>query len=80
MIDKLQKLEEQYDALTAQLASPEVIADSTRYQKTARAHAELQALVDEFRHFQQLQRQAADARQMLHEADAEMRQLANDEL
>ncbi|MGN6593075.1 MAG: peptide chain release factor 1 [Terriglobales bacterium] len=80
MIDKLQKLEEQYDALTAQLASPEVIADSTRYQKTARAHAELQPLVDEFRHFQQMQRQAADARQMLHEADAEMRQLANDEL
>jgi peptide chain release factor 1 len=80
MIDKLQKLEEQYDALTAQLASPEVIADSTRYQKTARAHAELQPLVDEFRHFQQMQRQAADARQMLHETDVEMRQLANDEL
>jgi peptide chain release factor 1 len=80
VIDKLQKLEEQYEALTAQLASPEVIADSARYQKTARAHAELQPLVDEFRNFQQLQRQAADARQMLHEADAEMRQLAGDEL
>jgi len=80
MLDKLQKIEEQYEALTAQLASPEVIGDSSRYQKTARAHAELQALVEEFRHFRQLQQQAADARQMLHETDAEMRQLANDEV
>ncbi|HEY8056100.1 MAG TPA: peptide chain release factor 1 [Terriglobales bacterium] len=80
MLDKLQKIEQQYEALTAQLASPEVIGDSSRYQKTARAHAELQALVDEFRHFRQLLQQAADARQMLHETDAEMRQLANDEV
>ncbi len=80
MFDKLQQLESQYDALTAQLASPEVIGDSARYQKAARAHAELQPTVDEFRRFRHLQQQAADARQMLHDDDPELRKLAGEEL
>ncbi|TAN22059.1 MAG: peptide chain release factor 1 [Acidobacteria bacterium] len=80
MLDRLQKIAAQYDALTAELASPEVIADSSRYQKTARAHAELQPLVDEYQHYRELQLQAAEARQMQHDSDAEMKQLANEEL
>ncbi len=80
MFDKLQQLEAQYEALTAQLASPEVMGDSTLYQKTARAHAELQPTVDEFRRFRTLQQEAADARQMLHDADPELRKLAGEEL
>jgi len=80
MLDRLQKLEAQYDQLTAQLASPEVTGDSARYQKTARAHAELEPLASEFRHFRSLQQQAADARLMLHDPDPELRKLAADEL
>ncbi|MGH9486918.1 MAG: peptide chain release factor 1 [Terriglobales bacterium] len=80
MLERLQKLEGQYESLTTELASPEVIADNARYQKTARAHAELQPLVDELRHYRDMQQQAAEARQMQHGSDAEMKQLATDEL
>ncbi|MGH9394403.1 MAG: peptide chain release factor 1 [Terriglobales bacterium] len=80
MLDRLQKIEAQYEEITAQLASPEVIADSARYQKLARAHAELDPVAGEFRHFRGLQQQAAEARLMLHDPDHELRKLAADEL
>src|SRR5579875_1339416 len=80
MFDKLQKLEAQYDELNAQLASPEAIGDGSRYQKLARAHAELEPVVTEFRHFRKVREQAADARLMLQDGDAELRKLAADEL
>jgi len=80
MLDRLQKIEAQYDEVTAQLASPAVIADSAKYQKLARTHAELAPLADEFRSYRGLQQQAADARLMLHDSDAELRKLAADEL
>ncbi len=80
MLDKLHKLEAQYDELTTQLASPEVIGDGARYQKLARAHAELEPVVSEFRGYRRLQQEAAEARALAHESDAEMRKLAADEL
>ncbi|MGH9480867.1 MAG: peptide chain release factor 1 [Terriglobales bacterium] len=80
MFDKLQQIEAEYDALTAQLASPQATGDSTRYQKLARSHAELEPVVSEFRHYREVQQQAAEARQMLHESDAEMRKLAAEEV
>jgi len=80
MLDRLQKIEAQYDEVTAQLASPAVIADSAKYQKLARTHAELAPLAEEFRSYRGLQQQAADARLMLHDSDAELRKLAADEL
>ncbi|MGH9518785.1 MAG: peptide chain release factor 1, partial [Terriglobales bacterium] len=80
MFDKLQKIETQYDELTGQLASAEVISDSSRYQKFARAHAELEDTVAEFRHYRRVREQAADAKLMLHDPDAELRRLASDEM
>ncbi|MGH9479834.1 MAG: peptide chain release factor 1, partial [Terriglobales bacterium] len=69
-----------YDALNAQLASPEVASDSARLQKLARQHAELEPVATEFRNYRSMQQQAADARAMLHDADAELRSLAHEEL
>lgn len=80
MLDKLQKIEADYDALTAQLASPEATGDSARFQKLARAHAELADTVEEYRRFRSLEQQIADARAMAREADPELRQMASDEL
>ncbi|MGH9476417.1 MAG: peptide chain release factor 1 [Terriglobales bacterium] len=80
MLDRLQQIEDRYNALTVELASPKLLADGARYQKTARAHAELQVTVDEFHRYKELQQQAAEARQMQHDSDSEMKQLAADEL
>jgi peptide chain release factor 1 len=81
MFDRLTRLEQQYEQLTRQLASPETIHDPARYQKTARAHAELAEVVEKYREFKALQQGIAESRQMLaEESDAEMRAYAEEEL
>ncbi|HWG38644.1 MAG TPA: peptide chain release factor 1 [Terriglobales bacterium] len=80
MLDRLQRIEAQYEEITAQLASPAVIADSAKYQKLARTHAELAPLADEFRSYRGMQQQASEARSMLQDSDPELRKLAAEEL
>ena len=41
MFERLNQLEIKYDELTSALASPEVMNDSQKYQKTAKAHSEI---------------------------------------
>jgi peptide chain release factor 1 len=80
LFEKLDQIEARYDELTQQLSSPEVLADSARFQKLARAHAELGAIVARYREWKELERHLRDTKQMLIEAeDAELKQLAHDE-
>ena len=39
MFERLAQIESKYNDLTSSLASPEVIGDSGRYQKQAKAHS-----------------------------------------
>ena len=81
LFEKLDQIEARYEELAAQLATPEAVADSARFQRLARAHAELSEIVGKYREWKQLSRQLADARQMLHEADdPELKQLAHEEI
>jgi peptide chain release factor 1 len=80
LFEKLNQIEARYDELTQQLSSPEVLADSARLQKLARAHAEMGGMVEKYREWKELERHLRDTKQMLIEAeDAEMKQLAHDE-
>ncbi len=81
MFDRLAQLEARYDELTQALATPEVISDSAKYQKTAKAHAELAAVVEKYREYKDLRRGVAETKSLLAEDnDAEMRALAQEEL
>ncbi|MBI2681884.1 MAG: peptide chain release factor 1 [Acidobacteriales bacterium] len=81
MIDRLDQIEKQYEQLTTALASPEIVNDSAKYQKTAKAHAELSEIVEKYREFKDLTKGIAESRQMLaEESDAEMRAYAEEEL
>jgi peptide chain release factor 1 len=81
LIDKLRSVEARYDGLTQQLADPEVVSDSKRYQKTAKAHAELGELVSKFREYKDLDRSVAETKAMLRdETDAELKVMAEEEL
>ncbi len=78
--EKLDQLEARYNELGEQLSSPGVLADSARYQKLAKAHAELGELVAKHREYKQIEKDLAGARQMVLESeDAEMKQLAHEE-
>jgi peptide chain release factor 1 len=78
--EKLEQIESRYAEITAQLSSPEVLADSARYQKLARTHADLSEIVEKYREWRQIEKGLAEAKQMQVEAeDPEMRQLAHEE-
>src|ERR1700730_17589412 len=81
MYERLNQIEARYDELTAALASPDIVNDSARYQKTAKAHAEVAPIVEKYREYKDLTKGTAETKAMLaDETDAEMRAYAQDEL
>ena len=81
MFERLNQIEAKYDELTRALASPEVIGDSSRYQKTAKAHSELSEIVDKYREYKDLQRGIEESKTMIQEeSDAELKAYAQEEL
>ena len=80
LFEKLDQIESRYQELTAQLSSPEVLSDSSRYQKLARTHGDLSGVVEKYRQWKELEKGLRDTKQMLMESeDAEMKQLAHEE-
>jgi peptide chain release factor 1 len=81
MFERLDQIEIRYDELTQALLSPAITNDSARYQKTARAHAEIAPIVEKYREFKDLTRGVAESKAVLaDESDAEMRAYAEEEL
>ena len=77
MFERLEQIEAKYDELTQALATPEVISDSARYQKTAKAHSELAPVVEKYREYKDLKRGIAESKAVIaEESDAEMRAYA----
>src|SRR6266851_2168135 len=78
--EKLDQLGARYDELTQQLSTQELVSDSSRFQKVAKQHAELQQIVAKHREYKQIDKDLAGAHQLYLEAeDSEMKQLAHDE-
>src|SRR4051794_18615352 len=81
MFDHLENVETKYNELTQALASPEIVSDSARYQKTAKAHSEISEIVERYREYKDLKRGIAESKTMVaEESDAEMRAMAQEEL
>ena len=81
MIDKLQTLEEKYEALAQQMADPEIAGDPEKYTALAREYAELEELVKTFRQYKKVLSGLEEAQQVLKESDdPEMKELAREEL
>lgn len=82
LYEKLDQIEARYDELNRQLASPEVISASARFQKLAKAHAELAEIVERYREWKQTEKGIREAKTMLAESssDPEMKTLAHEEL
>jgi peptide chain release factor 1 len=80
LTEKLDQLDARYQEMTHELATPEVISDSARFQKLAKQHADLETIVNKHREFKQIEKDIAGARQMVVESeDAEMRHMAQEE-
>jgi peptide chain release factor 1 len=80
LFEKLDQIESRYEGMTRELSSPEVLADSARYQKLAKTHAELEEIVAKYREWKEIKRGLEGAKQLLAEStDTEMKQLAHEE-
>src|SRR6266498_62793 len=81
MFDRLDQIEARYEELNQALASPEIIGDSARYQKTAKAHSEISAIVEKYREYKDLVKGIEESKAVLaDEKDPEMRAYAQEEL
>jgi peptide chain release factor 1 len=81
MFDRLDTIERTYEELTAQLGSPDLVADQKSYTKIAKQQRELERIVDKYREFKDIRDGLAATRELLDETDdAEMRELAQVEL
>jgi len=81
MFERLDQIEARYDELTNALASPDIVNDSAKYQKTAKAHSEVAPIVEKYREYKDLARGIAESKTMLaDEKDPEMRAYAQEEL
>ncbi len=81
MIDKLDEVERRFERLEAELANPEVLADSTRYQKVAKERSSLEKLVATYRNYKKVSRELEDLEGLLAGSEAaEIKVMARDEL
>jgi peptide chain release factor 1 len=81
LIERLRNVESRYEDLNKQLSDPEIVSDSKRYQKTAKAQAELGELVTKYHEYKDLERGISETQTMVRdEKDPELKTMAEEEL
>ena len=81
MIDKLEEVERRFERLEAELSNPDVLADSSRYQKVAKERSSLEKLVETFRAYKKVSSELRDIEELLASAEAaEIKAMAREEL
>jgi len=80
MFDKLAAEENRYDELSRLLSTAEVQADPNAMRKHAKALADLEPLVEKYREYKTVTSEMLQAEEMLAGNDADMRDLAKEEL
>ncbi len=80
MIDKLTSVEARYADLAGKLADSAVQADPTQYRTHAKALSEIEPIVERFGEFKTVLTQIAQAQELANGSDADMRELAQQEL
>jgi peptide chain release factor 1 len=80
MLEKLEAVESRYYQLSSLLADPGVQADPAQYRTHAKALAEIQPLVNAFQQYKAVVSELEQAEQLLKEEDAELRELAREDV
>ena len=69
MINKLEHLQEEFEALERSLADPELIADQPRYREAMQRYSELKEVVEVYREYADLLEDLVGARELLEDDD-----------
>ncbi|MBN7824990.1 peptide chain release factor 1 [Bowmanella dokdonensis] len=80
VLRKLESLQERFEEVQALLGDAGVIANQDRFRNLSREYAQLEEVVNCFADYQQARKDLLSAQEMLREDDAEMRQMAEEEV
>lgn len=80
ILEKLQHLADRYEEVGALLSDPEVIGNQDRFRGLSREYAELEPVVKSYGDYQRVTSNIAEASQLLKDADADIREMAQEEL
>ena len=80
MLDRLDALQREFDETEARLADPDLLADQSRYQLVAKRYRELEPIVERSRRLRVRQDDLSTAREMLHGASADDREILREEV
>jgi len=80
MLSKLDSLEQKFIELEKELSSPDIFQDQEKYKKISKAHSELSEIVSVYRQYKKLKEQIEENQELLSEGDAELKELAEEEL
>jgi peptide chain release factor 1 len=80
VMKKLEAIERRFEELTAQLSDPAVVSSGDRYRKVAKERASHEATVAALAAYRRLVKDIAENEALLGEKDAEMREMAKEEL
>lgn len=79
--EKLDELVEKYQNLNSKLSDPEVINDSSKYQKLLKKHAKLKKIVEKYKEYKEAKQGIEEAEEMIElDDDPEVQELAEMEI
>jgi peptide chain release factor 1 len=78
--DRLDRVSSRHEEIGLLLSQPEIFSDQNRFRELSVEYAQLEPIVRSWRTWQETQEAIDEARQMLTEADPDVRELAADEL
>lgn len=81
LLERLKAVEERFQEIVLEMVDPAVIGDQPRFQRLAKAHADLEPVVETYRRYRKLLADEEEAKALLRGgAESEMRELAEAEL
>lgn len=80
LLEKLDRLSERYDEVGHLLGDGEVIANQNRFRALSIEYAELEPVAQTYQQFMQVSANISEARGMLKDSDAAMREMAQEEV
>ncbi len=80
VLKKLEAIEQRYEELTQQLSDPAVASSGDRYRKVSKERASVEPTVNALRAWRKLLQDLQDNEALLQEKDAELREMAKEEL
>jgi peptide chain release factor 1 len=80
LLTKLETLSDRHEEVSALLSDSQTISDQNKFRELSREYAELEPVITCYNRYRQVNADLEEARQMLDDADPEVREMAREEL